>query len=168
MCLPVPADSGALATNEGREGSSPSTGAKRVSSSGQDVALPARRRRFESDYPLQYFGHGLPSGQAQSCKLCYVSSILTPCSTWGRRSTGRAPGLHPGDAGSIPVVSTICRRVVQRREREPPKLETLVRVQPRGPEHPRLVHRLCTCFTRRHKGVRFPHRGPDLGKWAKG
>lgn len=70
---------GADATKVVCRGSSPLAETMRISSSGQDSALPARQRRFESDYPLQDV-HGLPSGQAQSCNLCYVSSILTPCS----------------------------------------------------------------------------------------
>lgn len=107
---------GLNATNVDAEGSSPSANTRRVSSSGQDNALPARKRRFESGYPLQFVeGTARPPGQAQSCKLCYVSSILTPCSNSGDvvqwEDDSFAPSRCQFDSDHL---HHSCRRVAQR------------------------------------------------------
>lgn len=92
QCLRVPR-TGADATNVVCRGSNPLAETMRVWRSGcasgcqPDYRGSTPRTRSSSM-------HGLPSGQAQSCNLCYVSSILTPCSTGlGSRSQWRDTSL---------------------------------------------------------------------------
>jgi hypothetical protein len=75
--------------------------------------LPWSRHEFDSRYPL-HFARLAEKEMRRPAKPDLAGSIPAPCSGLVI-ANGKQPGLHPGNAGSIPAESTIFMPLLRER-----------------------------------------------------